>query len=135
MADQGPFAVKPDEIEDFETPHHEGTRSVELVNPERGSDDAVFRISTLEPGGGDNWHHHDSSDQLIFVRSGTGLLQVKESTDFEEVIDYELEPETFVFLPAGTPHHGENDGDELLELIVVWAPPYDSFDEWKADDE
>lgn len=135
MAESGPFAVKPDEIEEFETPHHEDTHSRELLNPKRGSEHVVFRLSTLAPGGQDNWHAHEDSEQLIFVRSGTGLLQVKESGDADEVADFELEPETFVYIPAGTPHHGENTGDEPLDLIVVWAPPYESFDDWKPDDE
>jgi mannose-6-phosphate isomerase-like protein (cupin superfamily) len=134
MADGKPFAVKPDEIDQFETPHHEETRSRELVNPERGSEHVVFRLSTLEPGGQDHWHDHETSEQLIFVRSGTGVLEVKESDDDDEVIEYDLEPETFVFLPAGTPHHGKNTGDEPLDLIVVWAPPYESFDDWAPDE-
>jgi mannose-6-phosphate isomerase-like protein (cupin superfamily) len=133
MAEQGPYAVQPEDIDRFETPHHEDTTSRELANPERGAEHCVFRLSVLEPGGEDHWHDHEDSEQLMFVRSGTGILQVKEPDD-GSVTEFELEPETFVFLPAGTPHHGKNTGDEPLDLIVIWAPPYDSFDDWKPDD-
>lgn len=136
MTEREPFAVDAGDVEKQPVPHHDGVRGRELVNPERGSEDVVFRLSTLDPGGHDSWHAHDGSDQLIFVRSGTGRLQVRDPGDGGdgEPTEYDLEPETFVFLPAGTPHHARNTGDEPLDLIAVWAPPYGSVDEW-ADGE
>lgn len=128
-----PFVIRPENVDAFDVPHHEQTESRELVNPERGSDDVVFRLTSIGPGGQDYWHAHDSSEQLIFVRSGEGEIRLSQPDDESDQSRYPLEPETFVYLPRNAYHQVKNTGEETLELIVVWAPPYDSLDEWDPE--
>ena len=128
-----PFVIRPEDVETFDVPHHEETKSRELVNPERGSDDVVFRLTSMGPGGQDYWHAHQSSEQLIFVRSGEGTIRLSEPNDECEQETRDLEPESFVYIPRNTYHQVTNTGEESLELIVVWAPPYESLDEWAPE--
>lgn len=48
-----PFVINEREVETFAPPHHDATESRELINPARGSDRVVFRISDIDPGGHD----------------------------------------------------------------------------------
>jgi mannose-6-phosphate isomerase-like protein (cupin superfamily) len=133
MAPSEPFVVKPEDIEAFDVPFHEETRSRELANPERGSDDVVFRLTSMGPGGQDHWHNHETVEQLIFVRSGEGTVRVGEPGNEAAQTTHDLGPESFVYLPRRTYHQVKNTGDESLELIVIWAPPYESLDEWDPE--
>lgn len=130
----GPFVIRPEDVEAFDVPHHEETRSRELVNPERGSEDVVFRLTSMGPGGQDYWHAHDASEQLIFVRSGVGEIRVSRPDDESNQETHALEPETFVYLPRNAYHQVKNTGEETLELIVIWAPPYESLEEWNPEE-
>lgn len=134
MPDPEPFVVTPEDVEPFEVPHHEHTTARELVNPERGSDDVVFRLSRMGEGGRDHWHRHEDAEQLLFVRSGEGRIRLSEPGDETERSTHELGPETFVYIPRDTYHQVTNTGDGPLELVVVWAPPYGSLDDWKPED-
>lgn len=131
MTDSEPFVIKPEDIDPFDIPHHEKTTARELVNPNRGSENAVFRLSTLESGGRDDWHAHESSEQLVYTLSGEGIIEIRDPDSGEET-RHSLSPETFVYLPSGVYHHVSNPNEEPLELILVWAPPYKSLDEWDA---
>lgn len=128
-----PYVVQPEDVESFTPPHHEETTSHELVNPEQGSEDVVFRLTTMEPGGQDYWHKHESVEQLIFVRSGTGTIRIGHSEDESDQTVRDLGSETFVYLPRHTYHQVKNTGDNPLEIIVIWAPPYESLDEWDPE--
>lgn len=132
MVESAPFVIQPDEVEPFEIPHHEDAVARELVNPERGSEDVVFRLSTM--GGHDHWHMHEDAEQLLFVRSGEGEIRLGEPDDPETATVHDLEPESFVYIPRRTHHQVTSTGDEPLECIVVWAPPYESLEEWDPDE-
>jgi mannose-6-phosphate isomerase-like protein (cupin superfamily) len=128
-----PFVITPEDVEPFDVPHHEETEARELINPERGSDDIVFRLTSMESGGQDYWHAHDDSEQLIFVRSGTGEIRISQPDDEDDQETHDLEPESFVYLPRNAYHQVTNTGETTLELIVIWAPPYSSLDEWDPE--
>ena len=128
-----PYVITPEEVPSFSPPHHEETTSRELVNPERGSEDVVFRLTSMGPGGQDYWHAHESVEQLIFVRSGEGTIRISHPDDESDQETHDLRPETFVYLPRNAYHQVKNTGDEALELIVIWAPPYESLEEWNPE--
>ncbi|USZ73577.1 cupin domain-containing protein [Natronosalvus halobius] len=128
-----PFVCKPSDVDSFDVPHHEETNSRELINPSRGSDDVVFRLTSMGPGGQDYWHAHEDSEQLIFVRSGTGSIRISHPDDEDDQETHDLEPESFVYLPRDAYHQVTNTGEEILELIVIWTPPYESLDEWAPE--
>jgi len=128
-----PFVVQPEDVESFDVPHHEDTQARELINPERGSEEVVFRLTSMEPGGQDHWHAHDGSEQLIFVRSGEAEIRISQPDDEDDQETHDLQSESFVFLPRNAYHQVKNTGEETLELIVMWIPPYDSLDEWDPE--
>ena len=135
MGSPTPFVVDCDAVESFSPPHHSETSSKELLNPERGSEDVVFRVSTLGPGGHDHWHAHADSEQLFFVLSGRATLSLDElgTGDIDDAVEHELSPESFVYLPRETHHELHVTGDEPFRTLVIWAPPYESFDEWDPE--
>lgn len=128
MAESKPFVIEPDDVEAFEIPHHEDAVARELINPERGSEDVVFRLS--EMGGRDQWHMHEDSEQLLFIRSGSGEIKLGEPDNPDAVTVHDLTPETFVYIPRRTHHQVTCTSEEPLTCIVVWTPPYESLEEW-----
>ncbi|WP_137287000.1 cupin domain-containing protein [Halorussus salinisoli] len=131
-----PFVVDANDVEGFTPPHHESTTSRELVNPDRGSDRIVFRISELAPGGRDSWHAHESSEQLLYILDGHATFWVGKPGDDDEssATRHELSPESFVYIPEQAYHRLRVTGDEPLRAIAIWVPPYESFDEWESSD-
>lgn len=72
----------------------------------------------LGPGrstGGPN-NKHSSSDQWLYVVSGSGKATVDERT-------LDLGPGTLLLIEAGETHEIVNDGQEPLETLNVYAPP------------
>lgn len=136
MADSKPYVIAPEDREPLDTPHHDNMIARELVNPEHGSDNIVFRITEIEPGkrAVEDWHVHDDVDQLVYVLEGTGRLRMSETGEEEDEIRQDIGPDTFVFLPPGTYHNIWSAGETTLRMIVIWAPPYESFDDWDVDD-
>ncbi|WP_318568697.1 cupin domain-containing protein [Salinigranum marinum] len=135
MSNKEPIVTTLAAAESFSPPHHEGTTSVELANPQLGSERAVFRVSTMEPGARDEWHAHAESDQLMFVRRGTAVLRLDEkgTENEEEATRYRLSPDSFAYVPRNTHHRVTVTGSESYEVILVWVPPYQSMDEWSRD--
>jgi len=133
MSESEPYVIDAADAEQFDVPHHEETTARELVNPEQGSDDIVFRLTSMGVGGQDYWHEHDDAEQLIFVRDGEGTIRISQPNDEETQETHDLSPGSFVYLPRNTYHQVTNTGDQSLELIVIWAPPYESLDEWAPE--
>ncbi len=65
-------------------------------------------------GGPDN--RHDTSDQWVFVVSGTGTAIV-------EGAEYELSPGTLLLIEAGEAHELKGAGEEGLATLSIYAPP------------
>lgn len=133
MSKNEPFVTDATNVEQFDVPHHEETMSKELVNPERGSNDVVFRLTSMGVDGQDYWHQHDDAEQLVFVREGEGTIRMSQPNDEEAQETHALSPGTFVYLPRNTYHQVTNTGNQSLELVVVWAPPYESLDDWDPE--
>jgi quercetin dioxygenase-like cupin family protein len=137
MESPKPFVVDREAVESFSPPHHEGTSSVELLAPGKGSDEVVFRISTVQPGGRDEWHAHAGSQQLLYVLGGRATLRLGVPGDDDETNaeTHSLSPGSFAFVPRETYHQvSVPDDGEAFEVVVVWVPPYESFDEWDTGD-
>lgn len=132
MTRSKPFVINAHDVEPFDVPHHEGATARELVNPERGSDEIVFRLTSMD--GRDHWHMHERSEQFLFVRSGEGTIRLGAPGNPDEEEPHELTPETFVYIPRRTHHQVRCTGDDPLELLIVWSPPYDSLDEWDPEE-
>lgn len=63
--------------------------------------------------------HHGT--QFIRVESGNGLVMLNGSYHI-------LEPNTAVFIPAGTKHNVVNTGVAPLDLYTLYSPPEHAYD-------
>lgn len=89
-----------------------------LADARTGLDSCICLCTRVPPGKGTTAGLHTHSvDQLYYVLSGRMHARIGDTT-------YEVEPESLVIIPAGTPHWNWNEGtaDEVhFELIV--PPP------------
>ncbi|MCO8266427.1 cupin domain-containing protein [Haloferax prahovense] len=61
-------------------------------------------------------HYHEGNEEALYVLSGTGTLRTRGGA-----ADLDLEPDTYVALPAGADYARqiENDGDEPLRYLAL----------------
>ena len=80
-----------------------------------GSNQLVVNHFTLKPGvrmaGGS---HPDPYDEFYYVLRGRGRIHLG-----EPVQTFEVEPDSVVFIPAGTYHSLENTGTADMEIITA----------------
>jgi len=62
-------------------------------------------------------HHHDISEEIYYVVSGSGRIRV-------ESIEGEINPGTLIYIPKSAVHALENTSDVDLEVLCVASPPY-----------
>ena len=58
---------------------------------------------------------HDKAEHAFYILQGTGKITIDD-------VDYELRPDTAVYVPPGSTHILENTGGETLRWIVIYAP-------------
>ncbi len=76
-------------------------------------------VVTLESGKGHERHNHPYSEEILYVISGTGLQMV----DLPEgEVEREIGPGTLVHIPTAVYHSTVNTGDEVMQLIAIYAP-------------
>lgn len=107
------------EVPWHEPPGHFSGFSKFLVNDEtHNSKYFDFRISRYPIKGLVEPHTHDVAEQIYYVVSGTGMVQVEDQKTL-------VHPGYTLFFPPGVVHGIENTGDEDLVFFVVSAPPGD----------
>ena len=72
-------------------------------------------VSVMEPGEAPPLHRHDDTEQVFFVLSGRGRLEVGPEAQDQG----ELEPGDLVRIPPGTLHRAACVGDEPLRYLVI----------------
>ena len=77
----------------------------------------LLRVTDLLPG---HVHPgvrevHDKAEHAFYILQGKGKITIDD-------VDYELRPDTAVYVPAGSTHILENTGEENLRWIVIYAP-------------
>lgn len=72
-------------------------------------------ISVMEPGEAPPLHKHDDTEQVFFVLSGRGRLEIGERAEDQG----ELVPGDLVRIPPGTLHRVPCVGDEPLRYLVI----------------
>ncbi len=91
------------------------THTNELVMDRADATASESFISIMEPGEAPPLHQHDDTEQVFFVLSGRGRLEIG-----EEAADHgPLEPGDLVRIPPGTLHRVPCVGDEPLRYLVV----------------
>jgi mannose-6-phosphate isomerase-like protein (cupin superfamily) len=58
---------------------------------------------------------HDKAEHAFYILQGNGKITIDDK-------DYELRPDTAVYVPPGSSHILENTGEEILRWIVIYAP-------------
>ena len=78
-------------------------------------------VAEVEPGAPDRTfvHRHDP-DELYFVLAGSGAVLVADQ-------EFPVSAGSTVFVPGGAWHSARNTGDEVLQILYVFAA--DSFDD------
>lgn len=79
-------------------------------------------VMSLAPGEEIGVEMHDHLDQFIRVESGRATVTMGPSED-EVTETHRLEDDWAVIVPGGTWHNVVNDGDEVLKLYSIYAPP------------
>ncbi len=72
-------------------------------------------ISVMEPGEAPPLHKHDDTEQVFFVLSGRGRVEIGEGAEDQG----EIGPGDLVRIPPGTLHRVPCVGDEPLRYLVV----------------
>lgn len=73
--------------------------------------------ATLEPDQATERHYHRETEEIYFVRKGSGTMEVDGDTR-------KIRPGDAVLIPAGAWHSLENDGNSELIFLCVCSPPY-----------
>lgn len=73
--------------------------------------------ATLKPGKtpGGGAAHPVPYDEAYYILRGQGLMEFDEGRE-----QYEVGPDTAIFIPGGTWHRIENTGTEDLEFLTIW---------------
>ena len=87
-----------------------------LIGPE-DSKDLIFGIAKLDPGQIHLLHHHEGASELYYVLEGNGKFTLD-----EEIINGT--PGAGIYMPPGTKHRIENDGDKTLVFFFAYNLPY-----------
>lgn len=75
----------------------------------------------LPVGGATDPHYHPKTEEIYYILSGTGKMQI--AADVTEV-----GPGDAIAIPPGAPHQITNTGDETLVFLCCCAPCYEHED-------
>jgi len=75
----------------------------------------------LPAGGRTTPHHHVKTEEIYYVLSGRGLMQVGEETA-------PVGPGDAIAIPPGATHQITNTGGEVLKFLCCCAPGYEHED-------
>ncbi len=81
-----------------------------------GGSTMTFAEVEVQPGTGHGRHKHDGSDEIIYVVQGTALQMLD---DKPPVI---VRQGASIYIPRGIYHGTQNTSDEVLRLLVIYAP-------------
>lgn len=73
--------------------------------------------ATLEPGQKTARHFHPKSEEIYFILSGSGAMNIGE-------LWHGVKAGDAIAIPAGAPHCIENDGASELRFLCCCAPAY-----------
>jgi len=77
--------------------------------------------ATVPPGGATEPHRHPKTEEIYYILSGTGRMQVEgEARD--------VQPLDAILIPPGARHTIANTGTQPLVFLCCCAPPYSHDD-------
>ncbi len=96
----------------------DGSRILELIRPDReGSTNLSLARATIEPGRSTLRHLHREAEEVYYVLSGEGALEI--SLQVERV-----GPGDAWLIPPGAEHRVTCVGAEPLVILCACSPPY-----------
>lgn len=76
---------------------------------------------TLPPGASVGAHHHETTEEIYYILSGTGVMTIGDERQSVGAGDA-------IFIPPGNVHSLRNAGDEPMTLLLVCGPAYSRDD-------
>jgi oxalate decarboxylase/phosphoglucose isomerase-like protein (cupin superfamily) len=86
-----------------------------LVTAHDGSSMSLGEVIVL-PGQSHEWHNHETSEEIVYVISGTGEFTVGEGNRFK------IQPGDAIHIPTAVFHDSHNTGWAPLHLLVLYSP-------------
>ena len=82
----------------------------------------------LAPGLSTTPHRHSRTEEIYYILSGEGLMQIESE-------QRSVGPGDAIAIPPGQRHQITNTGHSLLKFLCCCAPPYEHDDTELADEE
>lgn len=100
----------------------DGSMIHELVCPEReGSRNLSLAEASIAAGESTHRHVHRESEEIYYVLSGEGIVEVAAR-------QVRVRAGEAVLIPAGAEHRVTNTGSEALRILCACSPPYQHED-------
>ncbi|MEA3400482.1 MAG: cupin domain-containing protein [Armatimonadota bacterium] len=99
-------------------PEEVGPTPLELIRPEReGSTKLSLAQATVEPGASTHRHIHRQAEEVYYVLSGEGAVEVGGAVE-------RVGPGDARLIPPGVEHRVTAIGAEPLVILCACSPPY-----------
>lgn len=96
----------------------DGSEIRELMHPsQHGNRKQSLAEATLQPGARTQLHRHAMTEELYYIKSGSGIMTLGEES-------FVVEPGDTVLIPPGTPHRIEASGTATLQILCCCSPAY-----------
>jgi mannose-6-phosphate isomerase-like protein (cupin superfamily) len=120
--DPRPFVIQAEDVRPFSLPGDDITYASRAVIAPQGanSKDLLVNHFTLKPKRGMAGHIHPDNDELYYILSGEGFVELGGSGGPFEKSEHPVSRDTAVFIPAGTFHLVRNESDSELVLLTIW---------------
>lgn len=112
------FLVRSSEVREYRPADHSGTVNRRLIGPgvtDNGSIEVIRGI--IQPDGGALPHHHGGIEQVCYLLAGRAEVSVDDET-------FEMLPGDCCWFPAGATHRFTAVGEEPVDVLVIYSPPY-----------
>ncbi len=100
----------------YSPPAHSGTVNRRLLGREFGAGCEMI-LGRIEPGGQASPHFHRNEAQIVYILKGEALVRLGEEGERR------CGPGTVIRIPPGLVHEVKVVSQEVLEVIVLYAPP------------
>ena len=102
------------------SPDRGGRTTMIKVSPKTGSENLSLVIQKMPGQTKIPVHKHDHTEEIFFVKSGTGKFITENDTIL-------VKEGNTIYIPPGHWHGFENDGDSLYLIFVVSPPGLDEY--------
>jgi quercetin dioxygenase-like cupin family protein len=113
------YFVRFGDVPAYHPANHTGTRNRRLIGAENvGAGKLEVVHGTIEPGQGALPHAHPGIEQVCYMLKGRAVAEVGGERQ-------EMRPGDCCFFPADMPHVFTVVGDDTVEVLVIYSPPYE----------